>query len=209
MSAATQDAKQYWNERSELFGDYYQKPSLFDKIFRKGIYTRIAVALKTCKQLDHPTVLDIGSGPGINSVTLTKNSTAASVLGIDFAPSMIEYADRHAYDEGVASRCKFVTGDFFDYDFGDQQFDLSIALGVLDYVEDAATFLKKMSGISSKAYVVSWPVNGLRMMLRNYRYDCPLYHYTEGELRRLHDACHLSKLDVIKSDGGWVTVAWK
>ena len=64
MSATTQTAKQYWDERSDLFGDYYQKPSLFDKIFRKGIYTRVAVALKTCKQLENATVLDIGSGTG-------------------------------------------------------------------------------------------------------------------------------------------------
>ena len=64
MSATTQDARQYWDERSELFGNYYKEPSLFDKIFRKGIYTRIAVALRTCKQLENPTVLDIGAGPG-------------------------------------------------------------------------------------------------------------------------------------------------
>ena len=209
MSATTQNAKQYWDERSELFGSYYQQPSLFDKIFRKGIYTRIAVALKACRQLDTPTILDVGSGPGINSVTLIKNSTATNVLGIDFAPKMVEYANQHANNEGVAGQCEFVSGDFFEYDFGPRSFDLSIALGVLDYVEDARTFLNKMSAVSSRAFVVSWPENGLRMMLRNYRYDCPLYHYTEADLRHLHDTCHPSKLEIVKSEGGWVTVAWK
>lgn len=209
MSATTQNAKQYWDERSELFGDYYQKPSLFDKVFRKGIFTRVAVALKTCRSLDNPTVLDIGSGPGINSVTLLKNSSATSVLGIDFAPSMIEYANRHAESENVADQCEFIVGDFLDHDFDLVVFDLSIALGVLDYVEDAATFLKKMSDVSEKVFVVSWPENGVRMMLRNYRYDCPLYHYTEADLRRLHDGCNVSKLEIVKSEGGWVTIAWK
>ena len=151
MSATTQNAKQYWDERSELFGNYYQKPSLFDKVFRKGIFTRVAVALKTCRSLDKPTVLDIGSGPGINSVTLLKNSSATNVVGIDFAPSMIEYANRHAESENVAEQCEFIVGDFVDYEFDSTVFDLSIALGVLDYVEDASTFLKKMSAVSEKA----------------------------------------------------------
>ena len=69
--------------------------------------------------------------------------------------------------------------------------------------------LKKMSDVTNKAYVVSWPENGLRMMLRNYRYDCPLYHYTETELQRLHEACNPSKLNIVKSEGGWITVALK
>lgn len=209
MSAITQNAKQYWDERSELFGSYYQKPTLFDKVFRKGIFTRIAVALKTCNQLNNPTVLDIGSGPGINSVTLLKNSKAAKVVGIDFAPNMIEYANQHAKEEGVADQCEFVSGDFLDYNFDSQTFDLSIALGVLDYIEDSAFFLNKMADISNMAFVVSWPENGLRMKLRNFRYDCPLYSYTETELRRLHEYCDLSKLDIVKSEGGWITVAWK
>jgi len=209
MSATTQNAKQYWDERSELFGNYYQKPSLFDKVFRKGIFTRVAVALKTCRSLDNPTVLDIGSGPGINSVTLLKNSSAIKVLGVDFAPNMIEYANRHAASENVADQCEFVVGDFLEHDFDSVVFDLSIALGVLDYVQDAATFLKKMSDVSEKVFVVSWPENGVRMMLRNYRYDCPLYHYTEAALRRLHEDCNISKLEIVKSEGGWVTIAWK
>jgi 2-polyprenyl-3-methyl-5-hydroxy-6-metoxy-1,4-benzoquinol methylase len=209
MFAISQNAKQYWDERSELFGNYYLRPSLFDKIFRKGIFTRVAVALKTCRQLDRPVVLDIGSGPGINSVTFIKNSTAQKVVGIDFASKMIEYANQHAQKEGVEDKCQFVTGDFLDYDFGGISFDLSVALGVFDYIGDAQIFLKKMSDVSDKAYVVSWPENGLRMMLRRFRYDCPVYHYTKADLHRFHEYCRPSKLDIVKGRGGWVTVGWK
>ena len=79
MSKAVHTAQQYWDVRSDLFANYYKKPSLFDKMFRKAVYVRTAVALNTIKSYDHPTILDIGSGPGVNSVTWLKNSNAKGI----------------------------------------------------------------------------------------------------------------------------------
>jgi ubiquinone/menaquinone biosynthesis C-methylase UbiE len=50
--------------------------------------------LNTIKECGKCTVLDIGSGPGVNSVTWLKNSEASFLLGIDFAENMNEYAER-------------------------------------------------------------------------------------------------------------------
>src|SRR3982074_2407620 len=99
MSKTVHTTQQYWDVRSELFANYYKKPSLFDKLFRKAVYVRTAVALQTIKDYDGATVLDIGSGPGVNSVTWLKNTNADSLLGIDFAESMNEYARKHAQSE--------------------------------------------------------------------------------------------------------------
>ena len=63
MSKTMHTAQEYWDVRSDLFANYYKKPSLFDKTFRKGVFIRTAVALKTIKEFDRPTILDIGSGP--------------------------------------------------------------------------------------------------------------------------------------------------
>ncbi len=209
MSKAVHTVQQYWDERSDLFANYYKKPSLFDKIFRKAVYMRTAIGLQTIKDYDQPTVLDIGSGPGVNSVTWLKNSNAKSLVGIDFAESMNDYARKNAEAEGVADRAKFIQGDFMTYDFGGQKFDVSVAAGVLDYIEDAASFVKRMSEVTNKAFVISWPENGLRMALRRYRYTCPLFHYTEQQIRDLHKGLNLSKLEVIPTHAGWVTVARK
>jgi ubiquinone/menaquinone biosynthesis C-methylase UbiE len=209
MSKATQSAQQYWDVRSDLFARYYKKPSLFDKLFRKAVYTRTAVALKTIQQYPGCTVLDIGSGPGVNSVTWLKNSGASHLLGIDFAENMNEYARKNAVAEGVGDRCTFMTGDFMKYDFGAQQFDVAVAAGVFDYIEDAAAFIKKMSEVSRKAFVISWPENGLRMMLRRQRYTCPVFHYSEKDIRHLHSLCNVKDLEVVRTQGGWVTVARK
>jgi SAM-dependent methyltransferase len=208
MSKATHTAQQYWDVRSDLFANYYKKPSLFDKLLRKAVYTRTAVTLKVIKEFGKCTVLDIGSGPGVNSVTWLKNSEATQLLGIDFAENMNEYARKNAENEGVGARCKFVEGDFLTYNFNDK-YDVSAAMGVADYVKEMDIFLKKMDAVSNKAFVVSWPLNGLRMALRRYRYTCPVYHYNEADVRRLHEGLNIKSLEIIPMQGGMMSVARK
>lgn len=209
MSKAMHTAQQYWDVRSDLFANYYKKPSLFDKMFRKAVYTRTAVALKVIKEFGKCTVLDIGSGPGVNSVTWLKNSEASFLLGIDFAENMNQYARKHAQTEGVGGRCKFAEGDFLTYDFGNDKYDVAVAAGVTDYVKDMDVFLKKMDAVSNKAFVLSWPLNGLRMALRRYRYTCPVYHYNEADVRSLHEGLNIKSLEIIPMQGGMVSVARK
>ena len=209
MSKATHTAQQYWDVRSDLFANYYKKPSFFDKLLRKAVYTRTAVALKVIKGCGKCTVLDIGSGPGVNSVTWLKNSEATQLLGIDFAENMNEYARKNAENEGVGARCKFVEGDFLTYDFHNGKYDVSVAVGVSDYVKEMGLFLKKMDAVSNKAIVISWPLNGLRMALRRYRYTCPVYHYNEADVRRLHEGLNIKSLEIIPMQGGMVSVARK
>jgi len=199
-------AQEYWNARSELFANYYQKPTLFDKVFRKGVYFRTAMGLNTIKEYNEPTILDVGSGPGVNSVTWLKNSNGKFLLGIDFADTMVEFARNLARKEGLDQRAKFVQGDFMTYQF-DQKFDVTIACGVMDYVKDAGAFLTRMAKVTNKAFVASWPENGLRMALRRYRYTCPVYHYAEADIRRLHEATGVKEFEVIKGPAGWVSVA--
>jgi len=209
MSKPVHTAQQYWDVRSDLFANYYKKPSLFDKLFRKAVYTRTAVTLQTIKEFGKCTILDIGSGPGVNSVTWLKNSDATFLLGIDFAESMNEYARKNAAAEGVGDRCKFIEGDFLVYDFKGEKFDVSAAMGVVDYVKDTDRLIKKMDEVTNKAFVVSWPLNGLRMALRRYRYTCPVYHYNEADVRRLHEGCNIKSLDIIPMQGGIMSVARK
>jgi len=211
MSKKEETAQSYWDARSELFGNYYKKPSSFDRVFRKGVYERQAVAVKACREIPNARVLDIGSGPGVNSVSLIKNAGASHVFGVDFAQQMIDYANKTAKEEGVADKCTFVLGDVLTYDFGGRTFDYAYALGVFDYVENAEALLKRMSNLSTKSFMASWPENGLRMALRRYRYTCPLFHYSEQDIINLHEKAGIprNKLEMIRIGGGWATVAHK
>jgi cyclopropane fatty-acyl-phospholipid synthase-like methyltransferase len=211
MSKKTESVQSYWDARSELFGNYYKKPSSFDRVFRKGVYERQAIAVQACKEIPNATVLDIGSGPGVNSVSLIKNAGASHVFGVDFAQQMIDYANQTVKEEGVADKCTFVLGDVLTYDFGGKKFDYAYALGVFDYIENAQALLNRMSELSTKSFMASWPENGLRMALRRYRYTCPLFHYTEQDIIDLHKKAGIdkNKLDIIRIGGGWATVAHK
>ncbi len=211
MSKKTETVQNYWDARSDLFGNYYKKPSAIDRVFRKGVYERQAVAVKACKEITQASVLDIGSGPGINSVSLIKNAGAAHVFGVDFAQQMIDYANNTAKEEGVSDKCTFVLGDVLTYDFGNKKFDYSYALGVFDYVEQAQALLNRMSQLSTKSFMASWPENGLRMALRRYRYTCPLFHYSEQQIKDLHKNAGIpeNKLEIIRIGGGWATIARK
>lgn len=209
MSKIIQTAQSYWDERSELFGNYYKKPSMFDRVFRKGVYERVAVAIKACKDINNATCLDVGSGPGINSVSLIKNAKASHVTGIDFAQHMIDYATKIAETENVADKCNFILGDAITYNFNGKTFDFSMALGVFDYIENAQALINRMSELTTKTFVISWPQNGIRMMLRRKRYTCPLFHYTLEHIHDLHKKAGITNLEIITIGGGWASIAKK
>src|SRR5688572_11375620 len=134
MSSVKETAQSYWDSRSDLFNKYYERPSFFDGLFRRGIYERVGVAIKACRALERPTVLDVGSGPGANSVSIIKNTSAVKLVGIDFAPHMVSLAKAKADAEGVEDKCEFILGDIMTYDFGRTRFDFAMGLGLFDYV---------------------------------------------------------------------------
>ncbi len=211
MSKKTESVQNYWDARSELFGGYYKAPSLFDRTFRKGVYERQAVAIQACSAIPGARVLDVGSGPGINSVSLLKNARASHVTGIDFAQQMVDYASRTAVAEGVADKCTFILGDALNYDFGQEKFDYACALGVFDYIEDAGALLSRMSALTTHSFMASWPENGVRMALRRHRYTCQLFHYTAQDILAVHNHAGIpvGNVQLIRIGGGWATVARK
>jgi len=207
MTSKTTSVQDYWDKHSDLFGGYYKNPTWFDRTFRKAIFLRAMVAIDVCGDLMNPSVLDIGSGPGVNSVALVKKGGAARLVGIDFAPNMIELARAHAAAEGVSDLCQFIEGDFLRQNFESGAFDLAIALGVFDYVGEPQAFLGRMRRVARKALVASWPENGVRMVLRKLRYSCPVYAYNEQRIRDLHRKAGIPGVDLIKIPGGWVSKA--
>src|SRR4051812_6839656 len=211
MSKIKESALDYWDARSELFANFYKKPSTFDRVFRKGVYERQAIAVQACKEIPNATVLDVGAGPCANSGSLVKNAKASHLLGIDFSPHMIDYSKNIAKQEGVEDKCSFVLGDILTHDFAGENFNYACALGVFDYVENAEALLTKMSQLSTRRIMASWPENGLRMALRRYRYTCPLFHYSEQQIKDLHRKAGISesKLQIIRIGGGWATIGDK
>jgi SAM-dependent methyltransferase len=158
--------------------------------FRRAVLRRMMVALDECAAASARSVLDIGCGTGEMGVRLAAQG-ATRVLGIDVAGEMIRDATRHARDRGVDRVCEYVQGDFMRHDFAGERFDCVVALGVFDYIPDAAGFLGAMWARTSRRLIASFP------------HSVP----PRSWLRTVWHGLHQSKLHYYTADGVRVLAA--
>jgi SAM-dependent methyltransferase len=159
---------------------------LIDRLFRTSMRLRFERTIAECSPLDGRSVLDVGCGPGQYAISLARRG-AGQVIGIDFAPAMIQLAKRHAVDDGVENRVEFISGEFSDFDFG-RTFDYVILMGFMDYMEDpAAVVARAVSWATAKALFSFPAAEGILAWQRRLRYRnrCYLRLYTHSEVEQL------------------------
>jgi SAM-dependent methyltransferase len=135
-------------------------------------------------------VVDVGCGSGRMGIRLA--ARGATVVGLDFAPDMLRLARELAAQAGVADRCVFLQEDFLTWQ-PDRDFDLGVALGVLDYVADPPALLQKMADVCHGRIVVSFPrrlhpLVPLRF-LRLKASGCPVWFYGRRQVEALARDC--------------------
>jgi len=138
------DPTAYWQKHAQALAGLYEQPTWFNRVIRKAMYLRTRMAVDAIRATPGASVLDIGCGPGGNSVLFIKEGLADRVVGVDLSENMIAMANELARRHGVEDRCEFVTGDFMDYNLGSQKFDYCVALGVMDYIRDPVPILAKV-----------------------------------------------------------------
>ncbi|HSD59382.1 MAG TPA: class I SAM-dependent methyltransferase [Burkholderiales bacterium] len=159
---------------------------LINRLFRQAMRVRYEKTIAGCAPVAGKSVLDVGCGPGHYSVALAR-AGAATVLGLDFAPGMIEIAKRNAKSAGVAERCRFVQGDFLTYPF-EQKFDCTVVMGFMDYMRDADSVVRRVLELTAGRAFFSFPADGgilaWQRKLR-YRSRCELFMYNRAQLDAL------------------------
>lgn len=169
----------YGNEHARFTG-------FINRVFRRSMRLRYEYTIKACDPIKDHSVLDIGCGPGHYSIALASRG-ASHVLGLDFAPGMIQIAQAKAREAGLESVCEFLTGDFFELD-ETAQYDYVILMGFMDYMEDAGAVIDKALRLTRKTCFFSFPSSGgILAWQRRMRYKsrCPLYLYSKEDLIRL------------------------
>ena len=150
------------------------------------MFERFEETLLECGDVSGQRVLDIGCGSGLFSVSLAQRG--ATVVGLDFAPHMLELARQRAASQGVAECCTFVEADFMTYPLR-EPFDITLAIGVFDYVARPEPMLARMRtatrGKAIATFPMRWtyrmPIRKLRLALRG----CPVFFYSRAEAFQL------------------------
>lgn len=179
----------------------------FNTTFRKAIFERYDITFEQAGDLTGKSVLDIGCGSGVYSVDFARRG-ATRVLGVDFSGAMLDLARQEAREHTVDNVCEFIRSDFLELKL-DERFDISVAMGVFDYVKDPSTFLRKMASVTNQKLIVSFPGHSrFREPARRLRYKLfgkgEVYFYSETDVRHLAATSGLkeSKLITIHSSGG-------
>jgi len=175
--------------------------------FRKAVFERYTITFEQAGDVTGKKILDVGCGSGVYSVDFARRG-ARRVVGVDFSENMLELARQEAEQHRVADRCEFIQADFLEVQLEDK-FDISIAMGVFDYVPDQVAFLRRMVALATGKVIVAFPSHSLlREPARRLRYKLAgkgdMYLYGRDDVERIAGEAGLRNREIIHipSSGG-------
>lgn len=172
----------------------------FNRTFRKAIFDRYNITFAQAGDVTNKAILDVGCGSGIYSVDFARRG-ARRVVGVDFSGNMLRLAQLEAARYNVADRCEFIQEDFMKLSTKDR-FDISIAIGVFDYLPNPVPFLKKLISLTNETVIISFPGHSvIRKPLRELRYRFSgrgnVFFYHNGDVKRISTEAGLRDSEII------------
>jgi 2-polyprenyl-3-methyl-5-hydroxy-6-metoxy-1,4-benzoquinol methylase len=182
-----------------------QKQSSFwrwvNKRYRPDIYERYRLTLEHVENNRLKTVLDVGCGSGRYEIGLAKLGVER-VLGIDVSPGMIQLAKQSTQE--YSSQLEFRVQDFTDFQTS-EMFDLVMAMGVFDYIQEPAPVLRRMRALARHSVIASFPsISWYRTPIRKVRYffkRCPVYFYHQPDIESLAKEAGFVRSEIMKIKG--------
>src|SRR5262249_28649575 len=181
----------------DLYGDEIADNRL-QRMLRPGLFLRAEAAVDLVHSIGHaPRVLDVGCGSRrVGEQVLAAG--AGDYLGIHFPEPMIEVAEHRLSRFGDS--VKLVTGDFLTEQL-DGPFDVILALGLFDYIEEPEVFARRMRELCSGTTIGSFPGwTWFKGPIRKVRYewinDCPIFNYTPAQLETIFGGAGFERVDV-------------
>ena len=179
-----------------------------DNVWRGVVRRRYELVLERLEPLKGKTVLDVGCGSGRYCLAYAQRG-AAKVVGVDFAPAMIDLARQHATRLGVDDRCDFRVGAFPEA-VPDGPFDCATAMGFFDYVADPAPIVAAMRERTRSTMIMSFPKDReWRVPLRRLRFrlaGCPLFLYSASRVQQILGAAQLERYEWIELDRDYIVI---
>lgn len=203
--------REHFRREAFSFDHLYDEEHALQRLFRSGLFNRRELALAVARDYDAPSVLDVGGGSGrIGELILEQG--ASRYVDVDLADTMLDLARDRL--ERFGDKVELVQGDFLETAL-EGPFDVVLALGYFDYIEDAAAHVRRMGELCSGSAVGSFPRwNWVKGPVRKLRYEvinnCPIYDYTEPGLRKRFTDAGFSTVEIHQpSRGGYLVRADK
>ena len=199
--------KNYFEDIAQEFDNIYDNEGtlitkITNKLFRKSLYERMPIALDECGDIKNKTIIDIGCGSGRLCYILAKEN-ASKVVGVDYSQQMIEIAKDFVSKKRLQEKIELKCIDFFTKFETKNKFDISIALGVFDYIQDPKKFLIKMKSVTNEKIIASYPAKyAFQVPIRRvwlYSRKCPVFFYTQPQLKNLYEELGLKEIKIIKT----------
>jgi SAM-dependent methyltransferase len=205
---ATGRVREHFRRKAFSFDHLYDEEHALQRLLRPGLFNRRELALDVVRDYDAPSVLDVGGGSGrIGELAL--DAGASRYVDVDLSDTMLGLArDRLAR---FGDRAELVQGDFLTTPL-EGPFDVVLALGYFDYIEDAAAHTRHIGELCSGSAVASFPRwTWTKGPVRKLRYEvinnCPIFDYDRDGIRSLFDDAGFAKITIRQGRSGFLVRA--
>jgi SAM-dependent methyltransferase len=185
-SESTAQVREHFRRKAFSFDHLYDEEHALQRLLRPGLFNRRELAVSVVRDYDSPSVLDVGGGSG-RVGELALEAGASRYLDVDLSDTMLELAKQRL--ERFGDKVELVQGDFLTAPL-EGPFDVVLAVGYFDYIEDAAAHVRRISELCSGSVVASFPRwSWTKGPIRKLRYEVKnkvrIFDYTEAQLREL------------------------
>jgi SAM-dependent methyltransferase len=207
---STGRVREHFRRKAFSFDQLYDEEHALQRALRPGLFNRREFALEVARQYDAPRVLDVGGGSGrIGELFLEQG--ASRYVDVDLSDTMLDLARQRL--ERFGDKVHLLQGDFLTTSIPGS-FDVALALGYFDYIQDAPAHVNRISellapGGSAVASFPRWtwtkgPIRKLRYEVIN---NCPIFDYTRDGLMELFAA--FTNLEIRPGKSGFLLRATK
>ena len=123
----------------EILGYYDFMGYMGIPYFNVGGVASIDKLAELCKITKNTRVLEVGCGTGTNACFLAK-TYGCSIVGVDIAEYMVEYAQRRVEELGLTDLVSFKVGNAYSLEFPDDDFDVVLTVFVSQFLDPTRAF---------------------------------------------------------------------
>ncbi|MBA3716754.1 MAG: class I SAM-dependent methyltransferase [Actinobacteria bacterium] len=185
-SENTAQVREHFRRKAFSFDHLYDEEHALQRLLRPGLFNRRELAVSIAREYAEPSVLDVGGGSARVGEFMLE-AGASRYVDVDLSDTMLDLARQRL--TRFEDKVELVQGDFLSAPL-DGLFDIVLALGYFDYIQDAPAHVRRISELCQGTAVASFPRwTWTKGPIRKVRYEvinrCPIFDYTEPQLREL------------------------